>query len=117
VIQQWALWFRRLPALALVQAVRFYQLVISPWYPPSCRFYPTCSQYAIDALRIGGVVRGSWWALRRLARCHPWNPGGVDHVDPAKGRLAEVADDLARELAFFAAAPAVVPTADRQSAA
>jgi uncharacterized protein len=45
-----------------------------------CRFYPTCAEYAITALQRFGLLRGSWLALRRLGRCHPWNPGGVDHV-------------------------------------
>ncbi|MFV0464175.1 MAG: membrane protein insertion efficiency factor YidD [Nostocoides sp.] len=48
--------------------------------PPTCRFYPSCSTYAMTALERFGVLRGSWLALRRLGRCNPWNPGGVDHV-------------------------------------
>ncbi len=47
---------------------------------PRCRFYPSCSAYALDALRLHGPFRGAWLAARRLLRCHPWNPGGVDHV-------------------------------------
>lgn len=64
----------------LVAAIRLYQIAISPLLPPACRFYPSCSQYALVALRERGVLAGSWLALRRLARCHPWNPGGVDFV-------------------------------------
>jgi hypothetical protein len=61
-------------------AVRAYQLVLSPLLPPSCRFTPSCSAYAHEALTRHGAVRGSWLAARRLARCHPWNPGGYDPV-------------------------------------
>lgn len=64
----------------LVMLVRGYQVAISPLLPPSCRYSPTCSQYAIDALRRHGAVKGSWLALRRLARCHPFHPGGYDPV-------------------------------------
>lgn len=67
-------------AQPLVWLIRAYQLVISPLTPPSCRYYPSCSAYAVTALRRFGLVRGSWLAARRLARCHPWAPGGVDHV-------------------------------------
>lgn len=74
---------RRTPlALVLHVLIRSYQLV-----PHStvqrCRFYPTCSAYALEAVRVHGALHGSWLALRRLGRCHPWNPGGVDHV-PAR---------------------------------
>lgn len=66
-----------------VQApIRFYQKWISPLKPPTCRFYPTCSQYALDAVEIHGPVRGSWLAVKRICKCHPFHPGGVDHVPP-----------------------------------
>jgi uncharacterized protein len=71
-----------IPRRALVLLVRFYQLVISPWTPPSCRFYPSCSQYAVVALERHGVFRGGWLAVRRVGRCHPWAAGGVDDVPP-----------------------------------
>lgn len=64
----------------LVALIRLYQRLISPLLPPACRFYPTCSQYARDAIAAHGAVRGGWLALRRLGRCHPLNPGGVDFV-------------------------------------
>ncbi|MGD8867738.1 MAG: membrane protein insertion efficiency factor YidD [Gemmatimonadales bacterium] len=64
----------------LVMLVRGYQVAISPLLPPSCRYSPTCSQYAIDALHRHGAAKGSWLALRRLARCHPFHPGGYDPV-------------------------------------
>ncbi len=69
-------------ASPLVLAVRFYQRFISPLTPASCRFYPSCSSYALEALRRFGPIKGTWLAARRLSRCHPWNPGGVDHVPP-----------------------------------
>jgi len=71
---------RLLPRRSLMAAVRAYQLVLSPLLPPSCRFTPSCSAYAHEALMRHGAVRGSWLAARRLARCHPWNPGGYDPV-------------------------------------
>lgn len=67
-------------AALLILPVRFYQLSISPMLPPSCRFTPTCSQYAIEALRRHGAVRGTLLALRRLLRCHPWGGSGYDPV-------------------------------------
>ncbi len=60
--------------------IRFYRAAISPMFPPVCRFTPTCSQYAIEAIMRHGVVRGSWLALRRIARCHPWGGSGYDPV-------------------------------------
>jgi hypothetical protein len=65
----------------LAGLIRLYQLAVSPLLPPACRFYPSCSQYALVAIAEYGAVRGGWLALARLARCHPWNPGGVDFVD------------------------------------
>jgi putative membrane protein insertion efficiency factor len=55
---------------------------------PRCRFHPSCSTYALEALSVHGPLRGSWLAAARLGRCHPWNPGGVDHVPPARGRAS-----------------------------
>ncbi len=66
--------------------VRGYQLAISPLLPPSCRFYPSCSNYALEALQVHGAARGSWLAAKRICRCHPWNPGGHDPVPPADGK-------------------------------
>jgi putative membrane protein insertion efficiency factor len=70
----------RLPRVALMYAVRGYQLVLSPIFGGACRYYPTCSAYAIEALERHGALRGSWLALRRIARCHPFRPGGFDPV-------------------------------------
>jgi putative membrane protein insertion efficiency factor len=68
---------------ALVWLLRGYQTWISPAFPPVCRFYPTCSSYAVEALQVHGVLRGSWLSLRRLLKCGPWHPGGIDKV-PAR---------------------------------
>ncbi|HZY96746.1 MAG TPA: membrane protein insertion efficiency factor YidD [Candidatus Cybelea sp.] len=70
----------------LVGLIRLYQLVLSPLLPRACRFYPSCSQYALDAIRNHGVVFGTWLAVVRLTRCHPWNPGGVDFVPEPRSR-------------------------------
>jgi uncharacterized protein len=75
----------RLPAATVVLALRLWQLVVSPLYGPTCRFYPSCSSYALEAVDRHGLVRGGWLAIRRLGRCHPWNPGGVDLVPPKAG--------------------------------
>ena len=76
----------RVLATPLIQAIRAYQRVISPMRPPTCRFYPSCSAYAVTALERYGVLRGSWMAIRRLGRCHPWNDGGFDPVPPRSAR-------------------------------
>ena len=67
----------------LVVLLRGYRAVISPLYGEVCRYYPSCSAYALEAVQTHGSVKGSWLAARRLARCHPWAEGGVDHVPPA----------------------------------
>ena len=70
----------RLAAAAAALVVRAYQVAVSPLLGPTCRFAPSCSQYARQALRRHGMTRGSWMALRRVLRCHPWHPGGWDPV-------------------------------------
>jgi putative membrane protein insertion efficiency factor len=64
----------------LILLIRGYKRWISPLLVPSCRFYPTCSVYAIEALERYGALKGSWLAAKRIARCHPFHPGGIDHV-------------------------------------
>lgn len=64
----------------LIAALRGYRYLLSPLLGPSCRFYPSCSEYALEAVERFGTLRGSWMGLRRLLRCHPWHPGGVDPV-------------------------------------
>ncbi|MDE6006887.1 MAG: membrane protein insertion efficiency factor YidD [Muribaculaceae bacterium] len=66
----------------LTSCIRFYQLSISPMFPASCRYTPTCSQYAIEAIRLHGPGKGLVLALRRLSRCHPWGGSGYDPVPP-----------------------------------
>lgn len=71
-------------ARALAAAVRAYQLVVSPWLAPRCKYYPSCSAYALTALRVHGAVRGSLLACWRVLRCNPWSLGGVDEVPPPR---------------------------------
>jgi len=68
----------------LIKLVRFYQLVISPFFPPSCRYHPSCSEYALQALKIHGPFYGLWLTLKRLLRCQPWGGHGHDPVPPKK---------------------------------
>ena len=77
---------RSTTARLLLGAVRGYQRWISPLRPPTCRFTPTCSAYAVTAVERFGALRGGWLATRRLLRCGPWHPGGHDPVPPAVGR-------------------------------
>ena len=64
--------------------IHFYRKFISPLKPPTCRFYPTCSEYALQAIEIHGPLKGTYLAMNRISRCHPFNPGGVDLVPPRK---------------------------------
>ena len=66
----------------LIGIIRFYKKYISPALPPACRFHPTCSVYAIQAIERHGPLKGLWLAIRRILRCHPGNPGGFDPVPP-----------------------------------
>ncbi|WP_420319394.1 membrane protein insertion efficiency factor YidD [Gorillibacterium massiliense] len=72
----------RVMRIAAKAPVRFYRKFISPLKPPTCRFYPTCSQYALDAIEEYGAAKGSWMAVKRIGRCHPFHPGGFDPVPP-----------------------------------
>jgi uncharacterized protein len=67
-------------ALILSLPIRAYRLLLSPWVGHGCRFHPTCSAYALDALRKHGGIKGGWLTLRRIGRCHPWGGSGIDDV-------------------------------------
>jgi hypothetical protein len=77
-------------ARGILLLIRFYRVAISPMLPPACRYTPTCSAYAEEAVRRFGAGRGSWLAARRLARCHPWGGSGYDPVPEARDRAAHV---------------------------
>ncbi len=66
--------------VAALSLIKLYQVTLSKALPPSCRFYPSCSQYAADAIERYGVIRGGWLAAKRILRCHPFHPGGYDPV-------------------------------------
>jgi uncharacterized protein len=77
----------------LIGFLRVYRALISPLYGEVCRYYPSCSAYALEAVQVHGSIKGSWLAVRRLARCHPWAPGGVDKVPPKASRPATSRDE------------------------
>ena len=77
----------RILGLPLIALIRVYQWGISPLLGPKCRYTPTCSQYAVEALKKHGLLKGSWLAIRRVARCHPWGGAGFDPVPPACGHV------------------------------
>jgi len=76
----------RVLAWPLLMLLWIYRRLVSPALPPACRYYPSCSQYAVEAITSHGPFRGTWLAARRLLRCHPWAPGGPDPVPPERGR-------------------------------
>ncbi len=78
---------RRVAVLVLSAPVHFYRYAISPMMPPRCRFLPTCSEYTLEALRRHGPLAGGWMATRRICRCHPFNPGGIDPVPDSPSQL------------------------------
>lgn len=82
--------------------IRLYQLVLSPILGPRCRFQPTCSSYAIEAIQIHGGLKGSWLAIRRIARCHPWGGDGYDPVPVTEG-TAKKDEDINNQTAGDAA--------------
>ncbi|HAZ60773.1 MAG TPA: membrane protein insertion efficiency factor YidD, partial [Gammaproteobacteria bacterium] len=75
--------------LPLRLCIRAWQLLASPVLGPNCRFYPSCSHYALQALEVHGPLRGLWYAVRRLLRCHPWHAGGHDPVPPLRASSIE----------------------------
>ena len=72
--------------------IKGYRYVLSPLIGPHCRFHPSCSAYALEALEGHGTLRGLWLSLRRVLKCHPWHPGGYDPVPPPAGVSADVQD-------------------------
>ena len=70
--------FLKLTGMPIILIVRIYQIFISPLTPATCRFYPTCSTYFIQALEKYGLIKGTYLGIKRILRCHPWNPGGYD---------------------------------------
>lgn len=64
----------------MVGIIRFYQIVISPLKPPTCRFYPTCSHYGLESVKRFGAIKGGWLTVKRIVKCHPFHPGGFDPV-------------------------------------
>ena len=81
-----------LPQLVLIAVLKLYRKAVSPVYGQVCRFFPSCSAYALEAVTVHGAVKGTWLALRRVARCHPWNLGGVDHVPAGRKQWNDPAD-------------------------
>lgn len=69
---------------AFISLIRFYQIAISPIKPPTCRFYPTCSHYGLEAVQRYGALKGGWLTIRRISKCHPFHPGGFDPVPEKK---------------------------------
>ncbi|MGD6781570.1 MULTISPECIES: membrane protein insertion efficiency factor YidD [Bacillaceae] len=66
--------------------IRFYRKFISPLTPPTCRFYPTCSHYGMEAIERFGAIKGGWLTIKRIFKCHPFHPGGIDHVPEKKDK-------------------------------
>ncbi len=70
----------------MIAFIRFYQIALSPLKPPSCRFYPTCSHYGLEAIQRFGPIKGGYLTIKRLLKCHPFHPGGFDYVPEKKER-------------------------------
>jgi putative membrane protein insertion efficiency factor len=73
-------WWKQALAFPFILLIRFYQLVISPWLGPKCRYTPTCSQYALEAFKKYGPFKGFWLSVKRISSCHPWGGHGYDPV-------------------------------------
>lgn len=84
---------RKIPTALLLALLRGYQYLISPLLGPRCRFWPSCSNYAIEALHLHGSARGGWLALKRIVKCHPWHAGGIDPVPECADCRKTVSDE------------------------
>ena len=73
----------------LIALIDAYRLLLSPFFGTQCRFYPTCSAYAREALEIHGALKGTWLTVRRIGKCHPWHEGGIDNVPEKSARSDE----------------------------
>lgn len=96
----------------LIGLLKVYRLVISPLYGDVCRYYPSCSAYALRAVEVHGAIRGTWLAGRRLLRCHPWAVGGYDPVPGTPEHAEEVRDQARRATTMGPAAAVVSPQHD-----
>jgi putative membrane protein insertion efficiency factor len=92
-------------ARLLIAPLRFYQRFISPALPASCRYYPTCSSYAVESLQVHGAIRGSWLTVRRVSRCHPWHDGGFDPVPPRRESIRREGTSRERSDALMSSVP------------
>ena len=94
----------------LIGLLKAYRAVISPLYGQVCRYHPSCSAYALEAVTRHGSLRGGWLAVRRLGRCHPWAPGGYDPVPPARGSSVPEASPAVRPVTSRVNKPLTGPT-------
>ncbi|MFJ3057870.1 membrane protein insertion efficiency factor YidD [Herbaspirillum sp. NPDC087042] len=100
----------------LLLLLRAYKLGVSPFLGQNCRFYPSCSDYAAEAVRVHGALKGSWLAGKRLCKCHPWHPGGLDLVPGSAEARAAAADAIAQAEPARASS-SVLPNASSQPGA
>ncbi len=83
---------KRILIAPFIWLVRFYQIAISPYTPNSCRYQPTCSHYTVEALKVHGLFKGGWLAIKRISSCHPWGGSGYDPVPPPAGKKTTAKD-------------------------
>lgn len=84
---------KKILILLITGLIKIYQYLISPLFASSCRFYPTCSAYALEAIQLYGPMQGTIMAVKRLGRCHPWHPGGVDLVPDPEAKKQEISNN------------------------